>query len=127
MSSKSHSKAVVKRMVNEIENAARSDSISNLEVQGRFRCQGCTGSTTLDYWSKAVWALPSHMMSFALNAAQDILPHNSNLVHRIRNVSPQCRLCGQMQAVSHVLNACPVTLKERRYDATHNAVLAELT
>ena len=126
MSSKSQAKAVVKRMVDEFENAARCESMSNLEVQGRFRRQGCTGSTTLDYWSKAVWALPSNIMSFALNAAQDTLPHNSNLVRWKRNVSPQCRLCGQLQTLRHVLNACPVALKERRYDARHNAVLAEL-
>ena len=36
MPSKSQVKATVKRKVDEIENAARSDSISNLEVQGRF-------------------------------------------------------------------------------------------
>ena len=65
-------KAAVKRKVDESEEAARSD-ISNLEVQGCFWHQGCEGGVVLDYWSKAVWALPSHIMSFALNAAQDTL------------------------------------------------------
>ena len=126
MSSKSQVKAAVKRKVNEIENAARSDSKSNLGVQGRFWRQGCAGSVTLDHWSRAVWALPSHMMSFALNAAQDTLPHNSNLVHWKRNVSLLCRLCGQLQTLRHVLNACPLALEERSYDSRHNAVLAEI-
>ena len=80
----------------------------------------------MDYWSRAVWVLPSHMMSFALNAAQDTLPHNSNLVRWKRNVSPLCRLCGQLQTLRHVLNACPVVLEERRYDSRRNAVLAEI-
>ena len=126
MSSKSQVKATIKRKVDESENAARYDNISNLEVKGWFWRQGCVGNTTLDYWSRAVWALPSHMMSFALNAAQDTLPHNSNLVCWKGNVSPLCRLCGQLQTLRHVLNACPVALKERRYDSRHNAVLAEI-
>ena len=46
MSYKSQVKAAVERKVNESENAARSDNISNLEIQGRFWCQGCAGSTT---------------------------------------------------------------------------------
>ena len=128
MSSKSQVKAAVKRKVDESENAARSNNISILEVQGRFWRQGCAGSATLDYWSKAVWALPSHMMSFALNAAQDTLPHNSNnsnLVRWKRNVSPLCRLCGQLQTLCHVINAWPVALKEGRYDSRQE-VLAEI-
>lgn len=73
MSSKSQAKAAVKRMVDESENAARSGNISNLEVQGRFWRQGCIHSTSLDYWSMAIWDLPWHTISFALNAAQDTL------------------------------------------------------
>ena len=104
--SKSQTKAAVKKKIDESKKVARSDNISNLEVQGCFWCQGCAGSDTLYYWSEAVWALPLHIMSFALNATQDTLPHNFNLVHWKRNVSPQCRLCGHLQTLRHVLNAC---------------------
>ena len=124
--SKSQAKAAVKKKIYAIEDTALFDNIAALEVQGRFRRQGCEDTSTMDYWSTAVWALPSHIMSFALNATQDTLPHNSNLVRWKRNVSPQCRLCGQLQTLHHVFNACPVALKERRYDARHNAVLAEI-
>ena len=124
--SKSQTKAAVKKKIDSSDDAARFDNISNLEVQGSFWRQGCVGRSSLDYWSKAVWSFPSHIMSFALNTAHDTLPHNSNLVRWKRNVSPLCRLCGKLQTLRHVLNACPVALKERRYDARHDAVLAEI-
>ena len=79
-----------------------------------------------DYWSNGVQALPTLIMSFALNAVQDTLPQNSNLVRWKRNVSLQCQLCGQLQTLHYVLNACPVALKERHYDARHYTVLAEI-
>ena len=35
-----------------------------------------TSSETAAVWAKAVQALPSNTMKFALNAAHDSLPHN---------------------------------------------------
>ena len=64
MPSKSQAKAAVKRKVDESEDAARSNSIGNLEMQGRFWRQGCESGAALDYWSKAVWALPSHIIQY---------------------------------------------------------------
>ena len=119
VSSKSQAKAAVKKKIYGIEDKALFDNIVALEVQGCFRRQGCEDTSTMDYWSTAVWALPSHIMSFTLNATQDTLPHNSYLVHWKTKVSPLCRLSGQLQTLRHVLNMCPVALKERRYDARH--------
>ena len=126
-STKSQAKAAVKRKINNSDNHARFDQLSSLEMQGRYWRQGCTDNHTLDYWSKAVWSLPSSILSFALNAAKDTLPHNSNLVRWKRNVSANCQLCGQLQTLRHILNACPIALRERRYDARHDAVLAEIS
>ena len=57
---------------------------------------------------------------------QDTLPHISNLVRWKSYISLMCRLCGKLQTLRHVLNALLVALKERRYDARHDAVLAEI-
>ena len=52
---------------------------ATLKVQGRsFEIVDGIAPTT---WSKAVQSLPSGLMKFALNAAQDTLPHNVNLAH----------------------------------------------
>ena len=83
-------------------------------------------SCSTDYWSRAVWSLPARQMSFAVNSAQDTLPHNSNLVRWKRPVSPWCPLCGDLQTLRHVLNGCKQALQERRYDQRHDEILREI-
>ena len=53
------------------------------------------------------------LMKFALNAATDTLPHNSNLAlwRRSEGFSSNCKLCGKRQTLLHVLNDCPVALE----------------
>ena len=76
-------------------------------------------------WSKVVQELPPESMKFALNAAQDTLPHNANLAvwRHEAGLSSQCKLCGQRQTLLHVLNHCPVALDMRRYNERHDMVL----
>ena len=64
-------------------------------------------------------------MKFALNAATDTLPHNSNLA-LWRGLNDRCRLCGKQQTLSHVLNHCEVALKLRRYNHRHDAILSTI-
>ena len=77
-------------------------------------------------WSKAVQSLPSGLMKFALNAAQDTLPHNVNLAYW-RSLSDACKLCGGRQMLLHLLNNCPVALQCRRYNQRHDLVLAAIS
>jgi hypothetical protein len=46
-------------------------------------------------WSEVVQKLPPECMKFALNAAQDTLPHNANLSmwRREAGLSSLCKLC----------------------------------
>ena len=69
--------------------------------------------------------LPPNCLKFALNAAQDTLPHNANLaVWRKEGLSSQCKLCcGGRQTLSHVLNHCKAALELRRYNTRHDSVL----
>ena len=76
--------------------------------------------------SKAVQSLPSGLMKFALNAAQDTLPHNVNLAHW-RNLSDTCKLCRGRQTLLHLLNNCPIALQCRRYNQRHDLVLTAIT
>ena len=77
-------------------------------------------------WSKAVQSLPSGLMKFALNAAQDTLPHNVNLAHW-HNRSDTCKLCRGRQTLFHLLNNCPVSLQCWRYNQWHDLVLTAIT
>ena len=76
-------------------------------------------------WSETVQHLPRECLKFALNAAQDTLPHNANLAiwRRREGLSDQCKLCSEQQTLSHVLNHCKVALDLRRYNARHDVVL----
>ena len=77
-------------------------------------------------WSKAVQSLPSGLMKFASNAAQDTLPHNVNLGYW-HSQSDACKLCGERQTLLHLLNNCPVAIQCRRYNQRHAVVLAAIS
>ena len=77
--------------VNESDNAARLDQLKNLERQGQML--RATTPDTATIWAKAIQSLPQEQTKFALNAAVDTLPHNSNL-HLRRKESDSCLLCG---------------------------------
>ena len=60
-------------------------------------------------WSETVQKLPPEALKFALNAAQNTLPHNANLAIWRRSES-HCKLCGERQTLVHILNHCQVVL-----------------
>ena len=64
-------------------------------------------------------------LRFAVNAAQDTLPHNANLALWRKNseVSDKCKLCEERQTLAHVLNCCQVALKNCHYNECHDEVL----
>ena len=78
-------------------------------------------------WTSVVLSLPEKVFKFALNATMDTLPCNKNLCLWRKLPSPSCPLCGQDQSLLHILNHCPVALRERRYNKRHDAVLACIT
>ena len=115
----------VARQIRDEDDQMRLNDIRRLDVQGRF-LRIMESSCSTDYWSRAVWSLPARQMSFAVNSAQDTLPHNSNFVRWKRPVSPWCPLCGNLQTLRHVLNGCKQALQERRYDQRHDEILREI-
>ena len=65
-------------------------------------------------------------MKFSLNAAVDMLPHNSNLHLWKKRKDPSRPLCIKKQSLLHVLNNCAVARDLRRYNIRHDAVLQEI-
>ena len=114
-------KFMVAKVVQDQDNQRCLEGTKDLEVQGRFfKILSDSPHSQIDYWSKAVWSLPAKQMTFAVNSAQDMLPHNSNLRRWKRPVAPSCLLCGDLQTLRHVLNGCLRPLQKSRYDARHN-------
>ena len=93
---------------------SRRKHVENLPQQGQLMRE--TDEEAAEVWSAAVNTLPSESLKFALNAASDTLPHNSNLSiwRRREGLTDGCKLCGRKQTLLHILNDCPVALKLRQ-------------
>ena len=63
-------------------------------------------------WSNVVQAFPPECIKFALNAAQDTLPHNANLCvwRKEAGLSDQCKLCNHQQTLLYMLKHYQVAL-----------------
>ena len=105
---------------------SRREHVESLPQQGQLMRE--TDEEAAGVWSAAVNSLPSDGLKFALNAASDTLPHNSNLSIRRRRegLTDGCKLCGRKQTLLHILNDCPVALELRRYNQRHDSILNEI-
>ena len=113
-----------KALVAEESNTALLDHWKSLEWQGQMR--RCLPQQCTRVWSDVIKSLPEEQMKFALNAALDVLPHNSNLFRWKKKNSPFCTLCGETQTLLHVLNNCTTARDLRRYNTRHDLVLQEI-
>ena len=78
-------------------------------------------------WSTSIHHLPQEPMKFALNAAAESLPTNSNLYLWGRKSFSSCPLCKEgKQTLQHVLNGCPKAQELRRYSDRHDKVLENI-
>ena len=109
-----------KKYVQSTEVEERLAHAASQNIQGRLH--ELVTKPSAEIWSKAVQSLPSHLLKFALNAAQDTLPHNANLA-RWRKLSDACKLCGKRQTLLHILNNCSIFLNFRRYNQRHDNIL----
>ena len=114
-----------KTLVSEEVNSSRLDNLQSLERQGQL--SRCTSPICAPIWSRAVLALPEDQLKFAINAAVDVLPHNSNLYLWRRRKDPSCPLCHENQSLLHVLNNCSVARDYRRYNVRHDSILSAIT
>ena len=103
----------------------RREELKALPQQGQMKRDSSQEAEQV--WGSVVSNLSPEVMKFALNAATDTLPHNSNLAKwRKGSVSDVCKLCGGKQTLLHVLSNCPVALRQRRYNQRHDRVLSIL-
>ena len=113
---------MAKGMVKDDVNTSILESLHSLKRRGQM--SRCTSPQGASAWSTAVQSLPDEQMKFALNAAVDVLPHNSNLHICRKRKDPSCPLGGSNQSLLHVLNNCSVARDARRYSTRHDAVLS---
>ena len=114
--------AAVKSHV-KVEDAGKQwTQLCSLPRQGQLAREFTTTSPA-DVWASALQLLPEEVWKFALNSAQDTLPHNSNLKLWRKKTSSSCPLCHDHQNLVHVLNSCKKALEARRYNQRHDRVL----
>ena len=111
----------VKRLVAMEDASTRREHAESLPAQGQLMRDNTYAS---DIWASALEGLDSETLKFAINAATDTLPNNSNLAKwRKGSVREQCKLCGKKQTLLHVLNHCEKALNLRRYNTRHDKIL----
>ena len=67
------------------------------------------------------------ILSFALNNATNTLPTPDNIRRLGKRIVSICPLCGNNVTLGHILNFCPVSLKQGRLTWRHNTVLNHIT
>ena len=120
-----HRRILLKHVKNtgNVEDAtSRKSQAEALPLQGQtLRASNLTADSI---WAAAVSNLGLEAIKFALNAASDTLPHNSNLGKWYRrSCTDQCKLCGKKQTLLHVLNNCEVALNLCCYNTRHDYIL----
>ena len=110
-----------KALVAEETNSGLLDHWQSLEQQGQM--SRCMDQECAHVWAVLVKALLEEQIKFALNAALDVLPHNSNLHLSQKKNSTACTLCRGNQTLLHVLNNCTTARDHRRYNSRHDLVL----
>ena len=83
----------------------------------------CWAGKSPQLWVRAVQNLPPEPVKFALNAALDTLPTNSNLHQWGKKSYDTCPLCSSHQSLLHILNNCPIAMDLHRYSRRHDEVL----
>ena len=104
----------VKACIVEKETAKRLEHAKSRKHQGQLLSE--TEDEVAGIWSSVVLQLPPQVFRFSMNAAQDTLPHNTNLSlwKKCDSLNDACRLCGRRQTLAHVLNQCPTSLHPNR-------------
>ncbi len=77
-------------------------------------------------WRSMIYNLPRGVLSFAVRATIDFLPTFSNLRNWGKRTTVNCKLCGNKETLSHVLNSCPVSLEQGRLTWRHNTILSHI-
>ena len=78
-------------------------------------------------WQGVIQNVPKGVLSFALKACSNGLNTPDNLKHWGIRKTNKCDLCGNFSNLEHILNWCPVSLKEGRFKWRHDSILSHFT
>ena len=79
-------------------------------------------------WNSLIYSIPQELLKFHLNSTHNVLPTSDNIRRWGKtNVDLKCCLCGYSKpTLKHVLNGCPMALKQGRYTWRHDSILLRL-
>ena len=121
-------KVYSKLISNHYKNIDDTSSISKpmqLQVQGQWT--QCINYIQNNFSWKSLLALPVNLVSFYLASTFDVLLSHSSIWRWKISTDAACTLCRKdVCTTAHILRACKVALKQRRYTFRHNMVLQEI-
>ena len=109
----------------EIDEEGNMAKALQLQVQGQWTRWENYIKNDLSW--KSVLAMPPNLLSFCLASTYNVLPTPSNLKRWRICSEASCFLCGkEVCTTSHVLGACPTSLKQGRFTYRHDSVLTQI-
>lgn len=79
-------------------------------------------------WQSIIRRVPRNVLSFALKLSTNSLPSPDNLRRWGKRNMGGCPLCScPYGTLAHIINICPVSLKQGRFTWRHDSVLSHLT
>ena len=130
--------STTKKSMNSVKNAVKrsikadvlykwNTNVQQLTLQGEFTKLLIEEQSSVT-WQSIIRKMPRNVMSFAARLSTNSLATPSNLVRWGKRKMGSCPLCHNKNAtLSHIVNFCPVSLKQGRFTWRHDSVLQHIT
>ena len=116
-------KKAIKQSINQEVLDTWNKKVHKLTVQGEFTKLLIEEEESVT-WQSLIRGMPRNIMAFSMRLATDSLASPSNLKRWGKRVLATCPLCSCPQGtLAHIINFCPVALKQGRMTWRHNSVL----
>ena len=123
----------VKAAKNVMKNSVKQETIQywNTRIQ-KLTFQGDFVKLLIEERQNATWQIlihnvPKGVLSFAIKACSNGLNTPDNLKRWGIRKTNKCDLCGNYSNLEHILNWCPVALKQGRFKWRHDSILNHFT
>ena len=78
-------------------------------------------------WKSIIINTPKGLLTFAMNSSVNGLNTPDNLKHWGKRKLDKCDICGNRSDLEHILNWCPVALKQGRMTWRHDSIVSHMT
>ena len=120
-------KVAIKKSIQEQTKEAWNERVQRLTMQGDFTNLLIEEESSV-MWQSMIRRMPRNVLSFATRLCTNSLNSPDNLVRWGKKRIGSCPLCSSTSGtLAHIVNFCPIALKQGRYTWRHDSVLLHTT